>query len=780
MLSNTLLQQTLNNVDWLSIVSKIESHAHFETTKEALSNSPFIHNNDSINTHYQQLKIIEDTYNLDSDLVYSPFHDLKDKTTNHFIISSISKDIVADFEQLNFIVCLIENIFNSKSLLKNLYPDDIEKLLNNSSKLKQKIITPLRKFISREGDVSLEKHPTISLIYRELIALDTKIRQQVQEILRSDDIDKRLQFKNYDIINDRFVIPIRSDSYNAKIGIIVSRSSTGSTLFVEPYEVRNLCNTRLSLMAQLDAEINRVCQNFTNELKNNIDLVETSYRIICDYDYKLMQIRFSVIHGFNIPTINNEKKIFLENFFHPLIEGCVPNTIEISQRDKGLIISGPNTGGKTVAIKSIILANIFLKFGFYVPATKADMYIVDDIFYFDSDYQDLEHGLSSFAGETSAILNMIENISSNSLIAADEIFNSTASDEASALALSIIDYLTNNMNAKVLISTHHQLLKTKMQDNESFISAHVEYDFETHRPTYKLSTGTPGSSMALEIFTSLSKRYDVPAKIIEDAQQILDTKYVTYEKLLQELSKKKSSLDSLLHKNRQLNLELSNQKKSMEGVLFLEKQKLYDSYKNELDKKIKQLEKVNAQDISKRKLADQISTTKEGFNSLSPNRGQTDQKALPPKAERLEINKSYFCELIKSDCKLLKLKGKTATVKHRGKTISVPTASLYSPNQKPQKNQEQANVTVNVFRTSNVTTEVDGRGMRLSEFQDAVSSALNSLIAGDVPYLTVIHGHGDGVLKRWLRNFLKNEKELSWKPDDGNDGSTRVSLSSDS
>lgn len=771
------MHQTLKNIDWPIIGQNISFYSKFNLTKEHITRNPIPIEEANLES---QLGRVDELYTLisqDIDIDTIAFGNLADSPENHFFVNNLAKNITGDFKQLNFACVLIENIIELKSTLKDYQKEEILFFLEKTQRLRQKFVRSFRNFVEKDGYANLEKHPLLAVKIQERNNLEAKIREEVHRILKSEDIEKRLQFSSFDIINDRYVIPIRSDSYNGSIGIIVSRSSTGSTLFVEPTTVREYANKRMQIIAVIDEIINRICQDFSDQLRSESKLIQSLYHFFLDLDYTLTQAKYSYHHNFVRPEISPNNSEHIENFFHPLIENCRANTIDFRPSHHGLIISGPNTGGKTVTIKSIVLCHVFMKLGFFVPATKAKLRPVEDIFYFDSDYQDLSHGLSSFAGETTAILKMLAEIKPNSLVAADEIFNSTGSDEASSLAISIINHLTQNLSAMILISTHHQLLKTTMQENPSYISAHVGYDFEKNIPTYNLIVGTPGSSMALTIFERLSHDYYLDRNILQNAKSILDKKYITYEKLLQDLSQKKAELDSLLIENRDLNNQLKNQRKSMEGVLFLEKQKMYEQYKSQMEKQVKKIQELREdKDLTVKQKQKKATEFKSMFNSQSPNQNQAQVFDVQP-TETLQEGKTYFSELLKNDCVLVSVNRNKATVTFRGKNITVPTESLYTPLNNTPRQKPNEKVKINVFQSSAVSSvSVNGRGMRLEKFQSEVLSAILSLQNGDIPYLLVVHGHGDGVLKKWLRDYLRKEKDLTWAPEDGNDGCTKIEV----
>lgn len=706
--------------------------------------------------------------------------DLKDNKENHDFIFGIPKSKIGTLDHINFATLLFENFLAGRNALKDSDYFHYELDQSRLDQLKSKLVRPFRKFVERDGVVNYHKHPELAPKFQQKNSLELKIRESIQFTLRSDEFEKRLQYNTFDVINDRYVIPIRSDSYNASLGIIVSRSASGSTLFVEPTNIRELCNQRIKVISEIEEIIERICREYGEILLNYYDLIRFSYDEILYFDYLLMISKYSSANNYIKPEISGDNEIYIKNFTHPLIKDCVANTVEFHSFHKGMIISGPNTGGKTVAIKSIVICHLFLKLGILLPATSAKLRLVNDIFYFDSDYQNISDGLSSFAGEVTAMLEMLQNIKDNSLVAADEIFNSTASDEASSLAISIIEHLTETKDAFVLISTHHQLLKTHMQENKNFISAHVGYDFDNNRPTYKIVSGTPGTSMALTIFEKLSQNYFLDVRILDRAKSILDSKFITYETLLQDLSQKKSNLDKTLMENRQINKDLKNQKKSMEGILFLEKNRLYEEYKHKLEKIVKKVESIrDNEEYSAKQRLKMIKEENHSINPHNPNQqsSERNEKLITPPT--YDIGTTYFCSNLQSNCVLSEINRNKATIQVKGKSIIVPLSSLYKELKQfssKNNNKPKHKVTVNVFRESSSNISLDVRGIRLEEFQSKVFNSLQALLSGDIPFVNIIHGHGNGVLKNWLRDHLRSHPEFNWAPEDGNDGCTRVEL----
>lgn len=285
--------------------------------------------------------------------------------------------------------------------------------------------------------------------------------------------------------------------------------------------------------------------------------------------------------------------------------------------------------------------------------------------------------------------------------------------------------------------------------------------------------------MALTIFEKISESFDIDPLILENAKSILDSKFITYESLLQDLTSKKTQLEKLVSENKELNIHLKNQKKSVEGTLFLEKAKLFDDYKAKLEKSLKQIRDIRFDEkLEYKQKLKMASSENSAFSALSPksiqnSAGESLKAALDP-----QVGQVYYCEIIKNNAKIEEIKANKAQLSFKGKNIQVPLDSLFIPRNSKiiQNKTKHEKVTVNVFRDTSSDISLDCRGMRLEAFQSLLESSLHSLIIGEIPYLNVVHGHGSGVLKNWLRDNLRKRSEFKWAAEDGNDGCTRVEL----
>lgn len=699
---------------------------------------------------------------------------------NHAIFSYLAKGRVLDLDELRRCYNIFYSLSKLNAILRGsgpLYQEELEVFIKE---LGRSFLRKLESYLTPSG-WDFTHHPQMGPIITKLAGIERRLRQETQLLMKSELYQSALQFDQYDVVNNRYVIPIQSDHFKQEMGNIIAHSSSGRTLFVEPFQMTKLSSERLELESLLEAlqfrfssEVCRFFEGKPRELNSSYEhllaLDQTQARSAFAYDFELTRPKFV------------DKGVNIEGVFHPLVERPIRNDLKLASPLQSLIISGPNTGGKTVLLKSLAICFYFTHLGLYLPARKATLPFYKKIYFFSNDHQNLMQGLSSFASEAGAYLEMVEQVDDDTCIFIDEIFNSTGSEEASALAMGFFKrFFSLSDRCLVFVSTHHQLLKTLTHNMPPFLSGHMGFNTESNSPTYRLYTGLPGSSMAFEIFSGLNEAI-YKDDILEEAAHILGQKKVTYEGLLTSLSSKQAQLDSELKQATQLKNDLKNQKHSSEGLLFLERQKILDEYRKTIDQKIKRLEEIiresrQADAATGRKLlktAQLISheiTPKQSF--FTPHEQTFEQQQT---ARDIRIGARYLSLLFNCKVEVLAIneRKKEAQVCINGKNVWTSMASL-APLGEREKPRQQ--VTVRVDRYTFSQLEIDGRGKRLEEFEREIMPALDALLSGDIPFLTVIHGHGEGILKRWLRTHLSKHSDFSWEASEGNDGSTLIKLS---
>lgn len=775
-----------SQVEWDTLSGIISQFAYFDSNKTALVSTAFTENPEFLPEEFQR---ISDYLRHISDDQRQVLHQVlgrlpPDDSLARFL-SYLSKSGTLNFSELNKVALLAE----SGVFLRNDFPKNSILELSQISELdyqsiQRKILKEFRHLVDTDGELHLDRHPELAELNRRLRELEERIRKTVQEWINEPAHSKLLQFNSYDIHFDRYVVPVRSDSYRSEIGLIVSRSETGSTLFVEPFIVRESCNRRLELIAKIDELINQLAMKFSNAFAEFSELLGQLHTLIFRLDFYLAKSGFADRYELEKPSLRREPGFRFTSLFHPLLKNAVKNDAECRKEHHGIVISGPNTGGKTVFLKSVALSYLLFYHGHFVPAREAEMFPYKGLFYFGDDLQDLKSGLSSFSGEVKNYIELMENILPSNLILIDEIFNSTSSDEASALSMAYFDELHKRAGCHIIVSTHHQMFKTLIHQDRNYISCHVGFDTKNMRPTYKIIWGTPGSSMAIEIFRILSRDHTSVKHVPDRAVSQLSKKNISYETLLQKVTEKQIELDQLLTGNRQREVELRNQKGAMEGVLNLRLQDELQKAKKEIDRVLDEARQLVEE--ARRKEITKVRRIDEKGHSLKSSLGKVigvseeetpEEVSLSGNLEARDLHPGDIVHslVLKKDFTVqsVDLKKLEAVIAKGNIKISVPVSTLT----RGKSQSFQGKVSVYVEKKRNARLEIDVRGMRLSECQGLVENALGDLLAGDIPYLSVIHGHGDGILKGWLRSYLKSSKDFEIEAQEsGNDGETKIKV----
>jgi DNA mismatch repair protein MutS2 len=769
-------------VEWDLVSKIIAQFAYFEANKTALTAEPLA-SPEAIETELARtadyLKQVKDEQR---QIILQLLHRLPSDHALARHLSHLAKEGILGFPELNRLIMMAEAaVFCKKELAELTLPEFGQIGAQDFLPLQRQALREFRHLVDESGQVHFDRHPELSEITKRLRELEERLRRTIQDWLNEPSRNKLLQFQSYDVHYDRYVVPIRSDSYRAELGLIVSRSESGQTLFVEPHEVRDTCNRRMELIAKIDEIVNQLAQRFSRQLHPFVPLLQLIHENLLAVDHYLAKSAFAFQYQLSRPLIRQAPGFKMEQLFHPLISGAVKNDVNCGNHHHGIVISGPNTGGKTVFLKSVALCYLLFSRGFFVPAREAELYPYQGLFYFGNDLQDLSAGLSSFSGEVKDYIELIEHILASNLILIDEIFNSTSSDEASALSLAYFQELHQRAKCHIVVSTHHQMFKTLVHQDRHYLSCHVGFDTTEMRPTYKIQWGTPGSSMAIDIFRILAQGHALVKDVPANALTRLNSKSISYETLLQKVSQKQIELDKLIVENRQLEVELRNQKGAMEGILNLRLQEEMARARKEMDRILNEarqtLEQARRQEIQKiRKVDERAFELQQQLKQLAPNeptvpapdRGDLaiDQVAPGDTVFSMPLRKEFIVTAVDQ-------RRKEITISKGPIKLTVPITTLSRSRQAPKSPQ----VHVTIQKNSAAKFEYDVRGMRLSEFQALIENALGDLLAGDVPYITVIHGHGDGVLKNWLREYLKRSKDFMGAiPENGNDGETKISL----
>jgi DNA mismatch repair protein MutS2 len=759
------------------ILSEISQFAYFDSNKKnALKPERLSILN--IQKSFNQINIALDYINKEKDLnFFGSISKLNPSTDFLKLIISIEKGISLEVAQLNQLVLLIEA---AKNIDFDISPLDSNLLRDHKLNV---LVKKFRNLVDDDGEIDTRRHPELLELENKILDIEERSRRKIQELSNDRLFSDALQFAGHDLMNDRYVMPIKTDSFQSSMGLIVSRSETGSTLFVEPFEIKDLSQKRIEYISQFKKILFSIERDLSQELAIQSPLLKIIFFSIEEIDQLIAKAKFCQKRHLEQPIILNQPGFKFESLFHPLINDPIKNDVSLSNASIGLVISGPNTGGKTALLKAIALSYHFLSWGLFIPALSAEMYPYPFIHFSSLDLQNISQGLSSFSGEVTHYIDLFKRIKTTNLIIVDEIFNSTSSDEASALAFSMLHHFHQDKKSQFIISTHHELLKRLTSADQRFTSGSMGFDLIKLKPTFKYLANTPGSSMALQIFSRLTPDFPLSQSITQDARTHLDNQHNQYEKLLSEVSQRLIQISEDENNMKMRLEELKKREKDHEGLLYLKKQDELNnlgSFIQNIEKEAKALlQDVSNGEISKvKKVDERLFTLKSQLAEQNPIK-QTPTKSdikhqlLPPQS--LKVGSKYFATTLSKDgiLKAIDWKKKSVLIGSGVLQWFVPFDSLA----KALDNTPMGRVEVQIHREKEALFHLDVRGMRLDEFQHQIDQSLGQLLAGDIPSLSVIHGHGDGILKSWLRQMIGRSKDFSWQvPETGNDGETEIKL----
>ena len=482
----------------------------------------------------------------------------------------------------------LKNIFKLAKELKEYFSKDFldiqeyQKLgkLFEALYTNKEIVDTISTSIIDENTIDDKASSNLNSIRRNKRKLEQDIRNTLNNFIHSSKYSKYIQENIITIRNDRFVIPVKAENRSEIKGFVHDISNAGSTVFIEPISIFEMNNDLSKLKVDEEIEIEKILQKLTSLFYPYVEELKQDLKLIGKLDFVFAKAKYSKeINGIT-PTINENKKVSLINARHPLIdkEKAVPISIELGKDFSTLIITGPNTGGKTVTLKTFGLLCVMACSGLNIPCSKkSSIYVFDEIFADIGDDQSISDSLSTFSSHMINIVNIINNITNNSLVLLDELGSGTDPIEGANLAISILNYL-NDRFCLVIATTHYQELKDYALVTEKFENASVEFNIETLKPTYKLLVGIPGKSNAFEI----SKNLGLSDDIIDHAKSLMTSEQTNIEDLLKniydnkaEIEKEKEELEIKLKKVSDLESKLVRDNDSLK----LQEKELIDNAK---------------------------------------------------------------------------------------------------------------------------------------------------------------------------------------------------------
>jgi len=654
----------------------------------------------------------------------------------------------------------------------------------------------INRSILNENEVADDASAELRQIRRQLSQANDKVRSTLQNFITSSRNQTYLQDQIITLRQNRYVVPVKQEYRNQVKGMIHDQSTSGATLFIEPMAVVDLNNKLKQLKLAEEQEIERILREISNEIAMKGNEILKNRDLLGKVDFIFAKGKLALAMEATSPKVNDRGYVNLKKARHPLLDPreVVPTNIWIGNEFNILVITGPNTGGKTVSLKTLGLLSLMGQSGLQVPADSGtEITIFDHIFADIGDEQSIEQSLSTFSSHMTNIVEIFNNLTENSLVLFDELGAGTDPTEGAALAMAILENL-KTIGTKVVATTHYSELKQYALVHPEVENASVEFDVKTLRPTYRLSIGIPGKSNAFEI----SRKLGLSPEIIDLAKSLITQENLQFEDVLQNIEGNKSKIESE-------KIEIEGLKREMEELKQKYEEKL-EKVENQKQKMISRAKK-EAQGLVKKAKAE----TEVIINHL---------RSLEREPDRKKVNQEIEKARVKLGNKTLEYKDSAEAINEpknheppenlkpgeRVKIISLnQEGHVLSPEDDKGEVQVQAGImkvnisTSNLKRLSsredkqsvktskmiksksqNIRTEIDVRGKNLEEAIFEVDKYLDDSYIAGLTQVMIIHGVGTGVLKSGLNQMLKSHRHVQsfrgGKYGEGGSGVTIVEL----
>lgn len=636
--------------------------------------------------------------------------------------------------------------------------------------------------------------PELMRLRSRIVELERQTKRYVNNVLQNKEYQKYFQDALVTVRNNRYVIPIKQEYRHAFPGIVHDTSASGSTLYVEPLAIVNANNDLQAARIGETKEIERIFRRLTAKVQQQYHDLYGSTKCVGQLEFAFAKAQLALKMKACRPAVSKTREIKLIQARHPLIDAkhVVPNTIVIGGDYRILLITGSNTGGKTVSMKTLGLLVLMHQAGLFIPVGESsELPVFRDVFSDIGDEQDISQNLSTFSSHMKQLIYILKHCGPDDLILADELGSGTDPAEGSAIAIAILDAFYKK-GAYVMVTTHYNDLKNYAYNTPGIENGHVEFDTETLQPTYKLRIGAAGSSHAF----SISERLGMPKDILEKAKDLRSkAQDMDMEKVLTQLNEQAKKMDE---EQAELEYRLKEARK-LEDDLRRERDKVSSkrqdiiaaSRRDAVD--LKRNLRVEAEKIIRElKAQSKVGTDREKAKAIDKARRAIQQISLPEAAKpqrdpidlsKLKVGQQVFVNNLDSVGTVEDIGAKQLTVSVRGMTVRVKSKDVSAPyldELKKEKQAEKKAAAASSFRpirTSSVATELNVIGKTFSEALPEVERFLDQALAAGFSPVKIIHGKGSGALRRQVHAFLDDQPFVKkYQLDDVDGGGAGVTL----
>lgn len=630
--------------------------------------------------------------------------------------------------------------------------------------------------ISEDAQVADQASAELADLRRGITRLQRRIRETLDGIIRNPSHQKILQDPIVTQRSDRYVIPVKQEYRQSFPGIVHDQSASGATLFIEPMAVVNLGNELREVVLKEQREVQRILMQLSFRVEGEAELIADAHEALARVDFILAKARLSEGMNAGTPALSDKQEIKLVQARHPLLTGSVvPLTIELGTRFDTVVITGPNTGGKTVALKTIGLLAAMAQCGLHIPAeSDSRVGVFTQIFADIGDEQSVEQSLSTFSGHMKNIVEIVQKADRRSLILLDEVGAGTDPTEGAALAMAIIAEL-HERGAQIVATTHYGALKNFAYNTPRVENASVEFDSETLRPTYRLLIGIPGKSNAFYI----AGRLGLTEAVLDRAKTFVTEREMQVSDLIEnledtqreiEFEKRRAREERQTIERESLGLKEKSQQLEEEYQELMAKAKdqaieLVREARREAERLIDELKQALKEE---RKDQQSIERARQGLHKLSgkvgvndsPTRGSGDVNS-----EEIKLGQMVYMTKLRQKAQVLKLPNDNGEILVQAGVIklNVPISEIRLVKEEKAKQPTRSaggHGRLGMSKAETVRSEIDLRGMMVEEASYELDKYLDNAVLTGIGQVYIIHGKGTGALRSGIQDFLRGHHHV--------------------
>ena len=696
-------------------------------------------------------------------------YDLRD------ILKTAARGSILEIDELRSVMSTMGGMRNVKYFFRDLTLD--VPLLKEQAKpieILGMVERHLKDTIDDHGNFRDDASPELRRITRELHTAQARVKDRLSAILHDAANQKYFQEAIVTVRDERYVIPVKQEYRNYFPGVIHDQSASGATLFIEPLATVELNNTVRQMGLAREQEIQRILQKLSAEIAVNGSILVANCEILAAIDLIFARAGLAREMEAYPPTLNRDGYVHLKRARHPLLpkDKVVPIDIELGKTFSILLVTGPNTGGKTVSMKTLGLLALLSQIGCFLPtAPDSELPVYRNIYADIGDEQSIEQSLSTFSAHTRNIVRIIEKAEEGDLILLDEVGAGTDPDEGAALARSIIEHFLHSEIA-VVATTHYAALKTYAYTQPGVENASVEFDLKTLRPTYRLLIGIPGASNAF----SISRQLGLPQDIVARAEIYVNEEHTHFERIVNELEQEKKDYEArnrALYKRESEITAIETRLRSEREALSASRQELLHKAREEANNIVREARRSAEETIKSLKEQFDDHGVKERRKAIQDARNRLDEAYVqgglpknevvgePVRPNSIQAGDIVCIKSLAQEGTVLAVQDNELIVQVGGLRTIVKMNACTFVGRKKHKKSTKVHVGTSISRKSaEIRPQIDVRGMTVLEAEDVLGKFIDDAVFTGLSKILLIHGKGTGALRQGLQDYLKRHRSV--------------------